>query len=271
MAYALILAGCSPLFFMLTLGLTPGALGGLPVFLIVWAASSAVVGGLLLAVAPAPDAAAGWEAAGAAAVGGVVPPTPLSPRAKSAPPDGSSVLGLVPRGIARWRAGQRPRCHVALALLAFLQCIVWLNAAADELVALFEAVGGIWNVRRDILGATVLAWGETVPDLVAVLSLARSGQGTMAIAACFGGPVFNLLVSMGGPIMVAAAKNGPVEYHLTSGVVVLVAVTALVLALLLVVVPFPLRWGLPPAVGMALLLMYAASQVVFLLAEGSVI
>lgn len=39
-----------------------------------------------------------------------------------------------------------------------------------------QAIGRIVDVSQDMLGATVLAWGEAVPELVATLSLARSGQ-----------------------------------------------------------------------------------------------
>lgn len=41
----------------------------------------------------------------------------------------------------------------------------------------------------------MLSWGENVPEVVATLTLARAGQGTMALAACFAGPMFNLAVS----------------------------------------------------------------------------
>lgn len=47
---------------------------------------------------------------------------------------------------------------------------------------------------QDIIGGTVLSWGENVPEVVATLTLARAGQGTMALAACFAGPMFNLAV-----------------------------------------------------------------------------
>ena len=40
----------------------------------------------------------------------------------------------------------------------------------------------------------MLSWGENVPEVVATLTLARAGQGTMALAACFAGPMFNLAV-----------------------------------------------------------------------------
>ena len=165
----------------------------------------------------------------------------------------------------------RPRRCLPFALIAFLQCILWLNATAAELVAIFETIGRIWNVRRDILGATVLAWGETVPDLVAVMSLSKAGHGTMAIAACFGGPVWNLLVSMGAPILVVGVKSGSIDYQTTSGVVVLVVATVVVVVALLIAVPLRYNWKLTRELGWALIAFYAVSQIVFLLAEGIVL
>ena len=61
------------------------------------------------------------------------------------------------------------------ALMAFVQSAVWLSQIADEVVALFQAIGNIFSVADDLLGATVLAWGETVPDLMAMIAVARAG------------------------------------------------------------------------------------------------
>jgi sodium/potassium/calcium exchanger 6 len=155
-----------------------------------------------------------------------------------------------------------------MAGLALAASVAWLDVAADELVALVEAAGRAWNVRRDVLGATALAWGETVPDLVAVVSLARGGQGTMAVAACFGGPVFNLLVSMGAPILFAGVAHGPMPFVMTSGVVALVVATVAILVALLATVPARLGWRLPPVLAAAVLAGWAAAQAAFLLAEG---
>lgn len=60
-----------------------------------------------------------------------------------------------------------------------------------------------------MIGATILSWGETIPELVASYTLAKAGQGTMALASCFGGPVFNLLIGMGAPILYQTLQQGP--------------------------------------------------------------
>ena len=44
---------------------------------------------------------------------------------------------------------------------------------------------------------TVLAWGNSMADLSANVTLARKGLANMAITACFAGPVFNILIGLG--------------------------------------------------------------------------
>jgi len=154
------------------------------------------------------------------------------------------------------------------AAIAFINCMLWLNATADEVVALLECLGRGYGIREDVLGATLLAVGETFPDLVAVRSLVKSQHLTMALAACFGGPVFNLLVSMGGPILIATLHNGPIMYILSSGTVSLVLSTLTVLAVLLVAIPFGSSWKLSQSIVWLLLLAYGISRIAFLMVEG---
>eukprot|EP00971_Amphidinium_carterae_P327329 6458634-Amphidinium_carterae.1 len=44
---------------------------------------------------------------------------------------------------------------------------------------------------RSILGATVLAWGNCVGDLVADTALVRKGKAKMAVAGVFGSPLMS--------------------------------------------------------------------------------
>ncbi|PRW44495.1 Zn-finger CCCH type isoform A [Chlorella sorokiniana] len=174
----------------------------------------------------------------------------------------------------RQRLGaRRQRRNLVLALLAAVQCTVWMSLAADELVALFQAIGRICDaigricdISQDLLGATVLAWGEAVPELAATLSLARQGQGTMALAAVFGGPVFNVLVAWSAPTLYAALRHGPMSYQLSPGVGILVAFTLGVLCLQLAAFPL-LSWRLDRRAAAAVLALFVLAQAFFLSKE----
>ncbi len=39
-----------------------------------------------------------------------------------------------------------------------------------------QGIGNIFSIDEDLLGATVLAWGETFPDLMAMIAVARAGE-----------------------------------------------------------------------------------------------
>jgi sodium/potassium/calcium exchanger 6 len=85
-------------------------------------------------------------------------------------------------------------------VLAFVQAIVWLNLSASGLVQICVVVGTIFGLQPALLGATVLAWGNSVPDVINNTAMARDGFPSMAVAACFASPLFTLLMGMGGAL-----------------------------------------------------------------------
>jgi len=44
----------------------------------------------------------------------------------------------------------------------------------------------------------VLAWGNCLGDMSANVAMTKRGFGEMAITGCFAGPIFNILVGLGG-------------------------------------------------------------------------
>lgn len=118
-----------------------------------------------------------------------------------------------------------------------------------------------------LIGGTILSWGTTVPELVATYTLAKMGHSTMAIAGCFAGPVFNLMVGLGLPVLWATLSQGSLDMELTSGIKLLVIQSIVVLALLVSVVPLACAWRLHRQIGVALLVVYAVFQMVFVGSE----
>lgn len=97
-------------------------------------------------------------------------------------------------------------------LLAFVSCVCWIYAVANELVALLVAAGIISHAGNSLLSLTVLAWGNSVGDLITNVSVARAGFAQMAIAGCFGGPVFNILLGLGIPMAVAFFQGDDMSF-----------------------------------------------------------
>jgi len=64
-------------------------------------------------------------------------------------------------------------------------------------VALLEFLGVTLRIPNSIMGLTILAWGNSMADLSANVTMARKGLANMAITACFAGPLFNILIGLG--------------------------------------------------------------------------
>lgn len=62
---------------------------------------------------------------------------------------------------------------------------------AAEIVSILGVLGITTHRSSSFLGCTLLAWGNSVGDLVANISLSRNGYEKMGFAACFGGPLFS--------------------------------------------------------------------------------
>eukprot|EP00403_Amphidinium_massartii_P045511 CAMPEP_0178464644 /NCGR_PEP_ID=MMETSP0689_2-20121128/50948_1 /TAXON_ID=160604 /ORGANISM="Amphidinium massartii, Strain CS-259" /LENGTH=508 /DNA_ID=CAMNT_0020091551 /DNA_START=142 /DNA_END=1668 /DNA_ORIENTATION=+ len=75
-----------------------------------------------------------------------------------------------------------PTWHSALLVFSFVTTVAWFKLFADETVALLNLLGLKLGASASILGATVLAWGNCVGDLVADTALVRKGKAKMAVA-----------------------------------------------------------------------------------------
>jgi sodium/potassium/calcium exchanger 6 len=67
--------------------------------------------------------------------------------------------------------------HLAtpIALLGFIMAATWIDTIADNLVNLLEFVGTLMNIPSPIVGLTILAWGNSMGDLSANMTMARKG------------------------------------------------------------------------------------------------
>ncbi|CAD5210430.1 unnamed protein product [Bursaphelenchus okinawaensis] len=93
----------------------------------------------------------------------------------------------------------------------FVVSVGWVYAVAAEVVGTVQMLGIISKLSPEILGVTVLGWTNSIGDLVADTSLAKQGYSQMALAAAFGGPLFNLLVGFGLSFTIAVLQGKTVD------------------------------------------------------------
>ncbi|GMH07758.1 hypothetical protein Nepgr_009598 [Nepenthes gracilis] len=122
--------------------------------------------------------------------------------------------------------------QVPLVLVAFVMSVFWISTVAGELLNCLSALGTLLEVPPALLGLTVLAWGNSVGDLVADVAVAKAGQPAMAMAGCFAGPMFNMMVGLGTALVLQTARLSPEAYELHFHISIVVAFIFLLLSLM---------------------------------------
>ena len=174
-----------------------------------------------------------------------------------------------------------PRYRFLLCFLGFVVSIAWISTVANEVVGVLKAFGVILGISDAILGLTIFAVGNSLGDLVADVTVARLGYPVMALSACFGGPMLNILLGIGvsGLYMTMKEANHKHEKHPgkkikykpyeieVGGTLMVSAITLLVtLVGLLIAVPLN-KWVMSKRIGWGLIILWSISTVVNLAVE----
>ncbi|XP_023858315.1 mitochondrial sodium/calcium exchanger protein isoform X2 [Salvelinus sp. IW2-2015] len=163
---------------------------------------------------------------------------------------------------------QPPAYHLVFSLLGFLVSAMWISAAASEVVSILHMLGVVLSLSNNLLGLTLLAWGNSIGDCFSDITIARQGYPQMAISACFGGIIFNMLIGVGIGCLIQMFNNEPVVTLEPEGLLTWVLAGSLGLSLVFSFILVPLRcFHLGRAYGIFLLLFYAVFLLVALLTE----
>ena len=130
---------------------------------------------------------------------------------------------------------------VTWTISGFLMCICWIFLVAQELVTCLTAIGYIFNIPAGVLGLTVLAWGNSIGDLLSNVSIAQQGKGEMAIAGCYGGPAFNMLIGLGLSFLTVCVKQYPDSFFFGLDASSITSLVFLLISLASAIIVVPLR------------------------------
>ena len=203
--------------------------------------------------------------------------TPSSPRALLLPTIYSLIASLIVLSLLLLLTSPEkpPRFRHLICYLGFVVAIAWISTIANEVVGVLKALGIILDISDAILGLTVFAVGNSLGDLVADITVARLGYPVMALSACFGGPMLNILlgIGLGGCYMTIRGAEKRVHkhperpmkykpYQIEIGSTLLISGITLLVTLAGLVIVVPLRgWWMDRRVGWGLVVLWTASTV----------
>ncbi|ESQ41781.1 hypothetical protein EUTSA_v10013163mg [Eutrema salsugineum] len=145
----------------------------------------------------------------------------------------------------------------------FVMSMTWSYISAQELVALLTSLGYIFGVSPSILGLTVLAWGNSIGDLITNVTMALhdGNEGAqVAVSGCYAGPIFNTLFALGISLVGCAWEVYPSSIVIKTDPRLLESLGFLVIGLVWsFLVLFSNRMRLGGVMGIGLLVIYLAS------------
>lgn len=166
------------------------------------------------------------------------------------------------------RSDKQPWGHSLFAYVAFAISVIWVYTTANEIVNLLQTFGIAFGLSDAILGLTFLAWGNSLGDLISNTAMAKQGFSRMAVSACFGGPLLNMLLGIGLSCTVVTVSRGNAislrhrfhQYQISAGFL------AASLSSSAIIIPL-MGFKVPRLYGVYLIVLYVAYLAVSIAAE----
>lgn len=147
-----------------------------------------------------------------------------------------------------------------VSFIGFFISVLWVSNIATEVVAVLKAIGFILHINEAVLGLTVFAIGNSLGDLIGNVTIANMGFPTMALSACFGGPLLNTLVGVGFSCFVVLIQQDDSGYHIDISRTLTISGLTLLLTLLFLLIAIPLNhWKMTRTMGILTISFWAAS------------
>lgn len=110
----------------------------------------------------------------------------------------------------------------------FLISMIWLCLLSYAALELAVGVAHYWGLSDSTAGLTLLAWGGQIPDLLAAIALAKSGEPDAAIAQVIASQVINVSLGLGLPLFGYTVITGLPTQTKDNGAVQTVGFTVIV-------------------------------------------
>ncbi|KAF3916760.1 hypothetical protein ABW20_dc0107722 [Dactylellina cionopaga] len=162
-----------------------------------------------------------------------------------------------------------PKYRYLLCFVGFVVSICWISSIANEVVGVLKALGVILGISDAILGLTIFAVGNSLGDLVADITVARLGFPVMALSACFGGPMLNILLGIGISGIYMTVRPGSENYYeIEVSSTLMISAVTLMATLLFLLIAVPMNnWRMTRGIGWSLVGIWSVSTLVNVIVE----
>lgn len=94
---------------------------------------------------------------------------------------------------------RRPRSGLVRTCFAGFMALFWTSIVAAEVVQCIATLGLVLRLSNELLGLTIMAWGNNMGDLFANVAISRAGHTRMGLAGTYGACI--VTISFGIPIV----------------------------------------------------------------------
>lgn len=141
--------------------------------------------------------------------------------------------------------------------LGFIVAVTWIYTISTEVINLLRALCLLFNLSNEIMGLTILAWGNCLLDIITNVSIASKGYPKMAVAACYGGPLMSTLLGIGLSSFVTLVIDPNHNTSLGTSPLLYIIFSFLLFALIsTLVLTIMLKFRARPALGYYLIVLY---------------
>lgn len=178
---------------------------------------------------------------------------------------GSAVFALIV--LLTSDSNNKPRWYLFISIAGFVVSIAWISTVADEMVTVLKTLGVIFNISEAVLGLTVFAVGNSLDDLAANISVAQHRHPVMALSACIGGPLLNILLGISISGLYIFAKSLKTNHRIveidlhSSQTLFITAGTAIAILLANLAMMLWTRWKMTRSVGLVLIAIWLVGTI----------
>lgn len=157
--------------------------------------------------------------------------------------------------------------HFIVSLIGFIIAITWISTIATELISIIKFFSILFDLSDAILGVTVFAVGNSMADFISNFTIAKMGFPMMALSACFGGPLLNIMLGIGcSSLYIIPLKESDITIKFSATLIVSFITVLINLIFLLVVVPLN-GWWMNRMVGFTMIGFWSVATVICVIIE----